>query len=294
MYGYVYLTTNLVNGRKYVGQHKGSVFTENYKGSGMLLKQAFDKYGWDNFKVELLEECESSSDLNDAEIKWIRDLNAVYSSEYYNIAFGGNSRHGPISEAQKKRLSEVAKQRTGSKNPFYGKTHTPDKCARSGEQFRQLWKEGRLRSPLSKGIWITDGTNNRAVPQDSTIPEGWHRGVTHSKEWHASQKSRRVVKLPPTPEEIAQRLEEKHNNYSKTATRRNEGRIWMNDGTSNKFVKESDIDLYISQGYVIGRIVKFQEGLIWITNGSKNRKVRSGDEIPDGWYRGSTQRRKSV
>ena len=36
MYGYIYKTTNLVNGKIYVGQHKGE-FTEDYIGSGTSL-----------------------------------------------------------------------------------------------------------------------------------------------------------------------------------------------------------------------------------------------------------------
>lgn len=59
MIGYVYLTTNLINGRKYIGMHKKTYFDENYKGSGKILRQAFDKYGWENFKCEVLEWCET-------------------------------------------------------------------------------------------------------------------------------------------------------------------------------------------------------------------------------------------
>lgn len=45
MYGYIYITTNLVNGKKYIGRHKSEVFDESYKGSGLLLSRSIDKYG---------------------------------------------------------------------------------------------------------------------------------------------------------------------------------------------------------------------------------------------------------
>jgi group I intron endonuclease len=48
----VYLTTNLVNGKKYIGSHKDN--NPAYLGSGVLLKQAIKKYGKENFKRELL------------------------------------------------------------------------------------------------------------------------------------------------------------------------------------------------------------------------------------------------
>lgn len=38
-YGYVYLTTNLVNGRVYVGKRQGE-FTSKYLGSGRVLELA--------------------------------------------------------------------------------------------------------------------------------------------------------------------------------------------------------------------------------------------------------------
>lgn len=32
MYGYIYITENLVNHKKYIGQHKSNKFDEYYKG----------------------------------------------------------------------------------------------------------------------------------------------------------------------------------------------------------------------------------------------------------------------
>lgn len=44
MYGYVYLTTNLITGKQYIGQHQATKFEfDKYKGSGTYLKRAFKK-----------------------------------------------------------------------------------------------------------------------------------------------------------------------------------------------------------------------------------------------------------
>lgn len=41
MYGYIYLTTNLINGKKYIGQHASPVFEpDRYIGSGVILWKA--------------------------------------------------------------------------------------------------------------------------------------------------------------------------------------------------------------------------------------------------------------
>lgn len=45
MYGYIYQTTNLINGKVYIGQHMSESFDANYYGSGKWLKRAIAKYG---------------------------------------------------------------------------------------------------------------------------------------------------------------------------------------------------------------------------------------------------------
>ena len=90
MYGYIYETTNLINGKKYIGQKKSNIFlNENYLGSGKILNQAIKKYGKENFKVKLIEKCNSRDELNEREIYWISYYNAVNDKEYYNIGAGG-------------------------------------------------------------------------------------------------------------------------------------------------------------------------------------------------------------
>lgn len=320
MYGYIYLTTNLVNGRKYVGQHKSSVFTESYKGSGKLVRQAFEKYGWDNFKVELLEECNSKEDLDRAEINWISKLSAVYSDEYYNIAFGGNSRHGPISDEQKKALSEFGKTRTGEKNPFYGKHHSP-------ETIQKIKDANASRTDFSScganrgKVVVNNGEVEIFISPGDEVPEGFslgrkpfseshcksisdsHKGMVRSEEY-CSQLSARMTgeqnywygkRLPDHVIQAsikAKQTLEFSEKMSKRSSQRNQGRTWMNDGIHNKFVKKSEIDCYLSEGYSVGRLVKFQEGTVWITNGISNKRISADDIIPDGWWRGSTQRRK--
>ena len=56
-YGYIYKTTNIVNGKIYIGQHKYSKnkIDESYLGSGKLLIKAINKYGIENFECVILE-----------------------------------------------------------------------------------------------------------------------------------------------------------------------------------------------------------------------------------------------
>jgi hypothetical protein len=53
MYGYIYKTTNIVNGKIYIGQHLHDCWDFNYKGSGKMLQKAFKKYGEDNLRPQM-------------------------------------------------------------------------------------------------------------------------------------------------------------------------------------------------------------------------------------------------
>lgn len=83
----VYKTTNLINGKIYVGQDSKN--DKNYLGSGYLIKSAIKKYGKHNFKKEILTVCSNQTELNNAECFWIKQLNTV--KEGYNIALGGTN-----------------------------------------------------------------------------------------------------------------------------------------------------------------------------------------------------------
>lgn len=104
---YIYLVTNQINGKQYIGQHHydGDGIDVSYKGSGKLLKQAYQKYGISNFKIEILEYCTDTS-IDELEIKWIRELN-TQTPNGYNIRSGGNG----WSESDRLYLSSKAKER---------------------------------------------------------------------------------------------------------------------------------------------------------------------------------------
>jgi len=50
---YIYLTTNLINNKKYIGKHFGEL-EDGYLGSGLLLQRAIEKYGKENFSKQIL------------------------------------------------------------------------------------------------------------------------------------------------------------------------------------------------------------------------------------------------
>lgn len=91
MFGYVYITTNLVNGKKYIGQHRYNKpeVDPYYLGSGKILEQAILKEGRHNFRCAIVEICDSQKELDERESYWIEYYDAVNSEEFYNIIPGG-------------------------------------------------------------------------------------------------------------------------------------------------------------------------------------------------------------
>jgi hypothetical protein len=104
----IYKTTNLVNGKIYIGQDSKNNI--NYFGSGDLIKRAIKKYGLTNFKKETLCLCETQSELNEMEQKFISEYNSTDKSIGYNICIGGtngtmlNRKH---SKETKQQMSEI-------------------------------------------------------------------------------------------------------------------------------------------------------------------------------------------
>lgn len=91
-YGFIYITTNMINGKRYIGQKKfdnGSRW-KSYLGSGSHLQNAISKYGKKNFARNIVSIAFSPEDLNKLEKQWIEDSNAIERDDYYNKIEGGD------------------------------------------------------------------------------------------------------------------------------------------------------------------------------------------------------------
>lgn len=123
-YGFVYITTNMVNGKKYLGQRKFSDGWEDYLGSGKMFKQDVEKYGKENFKRVIVQFCYSEEELNDAEYKLSVDLNVVKSKDWYNMVYGGGTTTGwEMPQETRNKIGAKIKERLSDKtnHPCYGK-----------------------------------------------------------------------------------------------------------------------------------------------------------------------------
>lgn len=120
MYGFIYITTNNINNKKYIGQKTYNCNNwENYLGSGKYLKRAIKKYGEENFSREIIDEANTKEELDEKEIFWIGYYDAVNSNDFYNIAFGGdggNTLAGYTEEQKSDLSSKLSDMRKGKVN----------------------------------------------------------------------------------------------------------------------------------------------------------------------------------
>lgn len=162
MHGYVYITTNLINGKKYIGKRSKPEFDSNYVGSGKLLKRAIKKYGKDNFKCEVIKWCETEEELNSSEKFFIQKYNAQASDMFYNISSGGD--WGDITKGMSKEDYEAWKRKI---SPI-GRHHSEETKrkmseARKGIKFSEetLKKMSKNNSGENNNMFGTKWSANR-------------------------------------------------------------------------------------------------------------------------------------
>lgn len=130
--GVIYCYTNLINGKKYIGQtlrekdriseHK----RKSCKGSNLYFHNALRRYGYENFIYEILYKRDylniedASVDLDLWEIYYINKFNSTNHNNGYNKMNGGGIFF--TTELQKKIVYGIS----GENNPFFGKHHTEE------------------------------------------------------------------------------------------------------------------------------------------------------------------------
>lgn len=109
----IYKITNLLNGKIYVGQTQRSFeerISEHKHHGKLYVDREIKKYGWENFKAEVIEECQTVEELNEREIYWIAELNTLKPNGY-NLTVGGSGAHGHLHSPDSiQKMSEIAKE----------------------------------------------------------------------------------------------------------------------------------------------------------------------------------------
>ena len=166
MFGYIYKTTNIINGKIYIGMHKANFFDTKYMGSGIFIKQAFKKYGKNNFVCELIDIAENIQELKEKEIYYINLFNSRNLEIGYNIHRGG---YGGSDKGRKpETIAKMSASLKGRKSWNEGKhlsKETKEKIAKSrlgkkgisGTKGKKMSVESKLKMYIDqKGIKHTE------------------------------------------------------------------------------------------------------------------------------------------
>ena len=148
-YNCIYMYTNLITGKKYVGKAKD--FNKRYKEHLRYDEQLIDKkikeYGIENFKVEILiENVQDNDKLNEYEKFFIkRKKSHVSYGTGYNKTWGGDFGDvvsGMTEEQRREYLRKISESHKGKPR----KPHTEET-----KQKMSKAKKGKPRNPLSEG-----------------------------------------------------------------------------------------------------------------------------------------------
>lgn len=236
----IYLVTNLLNSKKYVGITKFSIeerFLQHTK-RGFLLTEAIKKYGKQKFSVELVEKVESSEKAYKLEQYYIEKYNTK-SPNGYNLTNGGDGIFGwEVTEKYRQECSDKVKQLHKEKKVgMYGKTHTEEtkkKMSESSKGKPKPWLIGRKVSEETKEkIRQVNLGKTHSEETKKKISENHHDVSGKNNPMHGKKHSFETI----------EKLKETAKNRPK--------RIWINDGTTEKLM---NIDNQIPIGYTKGRI----------------------------------------
>jgi group I intron endonuclease len=143
----VYKVTNQINGYIYIGitnnfqqrirEHKSCANSNKYKYQSRFYN-AIRKYGFENFKFEILETVENRKKLEEREIYWIKYYNSTDKKVGYNITKGGTG--GKTHDI------------SGKNNPMYGRRYTEEEKRRIGEYSKGRKASEETRKKISEAL----------------------------------------------------------------------------------------------------------------------------------------------
>ena len=144
-FGIIYRVINESNGKVYIGQTVRGLHERrrkhNYSKEHSHFHRAIRKYGKNNFKWKMLEECDSQEQLNNRERYYIKKYNSLKNG--YNMTAGGGVMTGwNHSDETKHKISLKSRE-------WYSKNEHPNKGRVWPEEFKRKISAGHTGKKLS-------------------------------------------------------------------------------------------------------------------------------------------------
>lgn len=239
----IYRYTNLINGKRYIGQaidleerHNEHIYSVLNNRPGQMIEYAMVKYGIENFRYEIIEYC-SKEELNDLEIYWI-DYYNTQNNRRDGLGYGYNLTKGGSYIPNSRKKKTQAPWNKGKTNVY------------SEDQLKRI--SDRTKVGMHKPESWNKFLNSKTDYSGENNP---FYGKKHSIETLQKISINRKGKL--------------HKSETKELfSKQRKGRKWVNNGIIECFIKPEEFDNYINIGYCLGRLPKV---INKISNKSKNK-----------------------
>jgi len=183
MYFIIYQTTNLFNGRFYIGKHQTKDINDGYLGSGKALTSAIKKHGKQSFAREILKLCESKEEMDRIEESLVTE-DLLKDPKCYNIRLGGTGGFDHIWKNPETR-KKLIKAKQGPRNSFYGKTHTVETRLKiSISQKERLANGNPYRHSEESKFKIAIGNSKPKETYECAHCGALVKGKTNLVRWH--------------------------------------------------------------------------------------------------------------
>ena len=192
MYHYFYKITNLINNHFYYGVHNTDNLDDGYMGSGKRLHKAYEKYGIQNFKKEILKFFSTSEEAFSYESA-IVDKKLVDDSNCYNLTSGGRAWNNTglilVKLSGKDDYFFISKERYDENRELYDTTWTGRHHRK--ESRNKTRKSMTPKNSTNNRVWVS---NNKGITKylrkdllDEYLSNGWELGRINYKPRKNSQ-----------------------------------------------------------------------------------------------------------
>lgn len=259
----IYRITNNINGKYYIGQHKTKNPYDCYMGSGVLIKEAENKYGLSNFTKEILFDYDNFESMNLKENELVQLSNCYPNNPMsYNLKTGGSLLSGgeysdiaklAMSKAHKGKIPhnkgkkmpksvrlKISKSRKGKckgkDHPLFGTHRTAEQNKHHSEMLKGKFAGkkhpmfGKHHSQQTKDKIAKTQIDNKTSDGENNANFG-----KHPKDWM-------------TPD-----------NYKKWVENKRRKFMYHPVTLKNIAVKPEDVEKYLKLGYIFGRKHKSQK-----------------------------------
>ena len=309
-YHYFYKIVNELNNHYYYGIHSTDNLDDNYKGSGYRLKGVYKKYGLKKFTKYILRFFDTRKEL----LQYEREIvthELCNEHNCYNIALGGNGVESLLINVRDKNGDWVQITRDEYvNNPNVYVHHSKGRVVLNNGAIHKYvllndldrylsegWVRGEIEHSTKNRINIKKNNKQKFIYEDDLdryLSEGWYVGICQktTKGYIKLTNGSENVSIDPCKTEQIKYYIDLGWTYG--VSREVAKHVWINNTIESKMILESDLDKYLSEGWVQGRaqndMPKRKRNVAVVSKNGKAIQINKDDldkYLSEGWVRGN-------